>query len=128
MILDNVSSHHSAQVAAWHAHEQNHRVRFHPIPTYSAWLNLVEVFFNLLQRKVARRGNFHSRQELVEATLAYNRKFSSEHRIFRWTKPVPVLLRKLNYVTGHSRQPSRPTVRATDPGTRLNPCVSRPGH
>jgi transposase len=100
VILDNVSSHHSAEVAAWHAHQHNQRVTFHPIPTYSSWLNLVEVFFNLLQSKVVRRGNFHSRQELVDAMLAYIRKFSSEHRIFRWTKPAPVLLRKLNYVTG----------------------------
>jgi transposase len=101
VILDNVSSHHSAEVAAWHAHKQNQRVTFHPIPTYSSWLNLVEVFFNLLQSKVVRRGNFHSRQELVDAMLAYIRKFSSERRIFHWTKPAPVILRKLNYVTAH---------------------------
>lgn len=101
VILDNVSSHRSAEVAAWHGHEPNQRVTFHPIPTYSSWLNLVEVFFNLLQTKVVSRGAFRSRQQLVDAILAYIRKFSSEHRIFRWTKPAPVILSKLNYVTGH---------------------------
>jgi transposase len=101
VILDNVSSHHSAEVAAWHEREKSQRVIFHPIPTYSSWLNLVEVFFNLLQSKVVSRGIFRSRQELVDAILAYIRKFSSEHHIFRWTKPAPVILRKLNYVTGH---------------------------
>ena len=101
VILDNVSSHHSAEVQAWHRREKNQRVLFHPIPTYSSWLNLVEIFFNMLQSKVVSRGIFRTRQELIDAIMAYVRKFTEERHLFTWTKPAPVILRKLNYVTGH---------------------------
>jgi len=101
VILDNVSSHHSAEVQAWHRREKNHRVVFHPIPTYSSWLNLIEIFFNMLQTRVVSRGVFRTRQELIDAIMAYIRKFTAERHIFAWTKPAPVILRKLNYVTGH---------------------------
>ena len=101
VVIDNVSSHCSAEVATWHHQEAHQRVVFHPIPTYSSWLNLVEVFFNLLQSKVVRRGLFGSKKELVSAIRAYIEKFNREGRIFHWTKPASVLLSKLNYVTGH---------------------------
>ncbi len=55
----------------------------------------------MLQGKVLRRSVFRSRQEIVDALLAYIRKFTREHHIFRWTKPAPVLLRTLTYVTRH---------------------------
>ena len=101
VILDNVSSHHSAEVAAWHAKPGNDRVTFHPIPTYSSWLNLVEIFFNLLQAKVIRRGNFHSRRELVHRVMAYVEHFSAQGKVFQWTKPAAAILQSLNYVTPH---------------------------
>ncbi len=101
VILDNVSSHHSAEVAAWHAKPGNDRVRFHPIPTYSSWLNLVEIFFNLLQAKVIGRGNFRSTKELVQRIMAYIEHFSVQGSVFQWTKPAAAILQSLNYVTGH---------------------------
>jgi len=101
VIVDNVSSHCSAEVATWHGQEAHQRVVFHPTPTYSSWLNLIEVFFNLLQSKVVSRGVFRSKRELVVAILAYIQKFNREGRVFHWTKPAPVLLTKVTYVTGH---------------------------
>ena len=62
IILDNVSSHDSAEVKKWHGQPRNQRVVFHFTPTYSSWLNLVEVLFNLLQAKVLRKGNKSYRQ------------------------------------------------------------------
>jgi len=101
VILDNVSSHRSAEVARWQGRKRNARVHFHPIPTYSSWLNLVEVFFNLLQRKVVSRGNFPSTSDLIRRILTYVDKFNQEGRPFHWTKTPETILRSLNYVTGH---------------------------
>lgn len=101
VILDNVSSHHSTEVARWHAQPGHDRVQFHPIPTYSSWLNLVEIFFNLLQAKVIRRGNFTSKRELVQRILRYIDHFNGQGRVFQWTKPAASILRSLNYETGH---------------------------
>ena len=99
LILDNYGTHTHPKVKEWLAARPRYHLHF--TPTSASWLNLVEVFFNMLQSKVVSRGVFRSRQELIDALLAYIRKFSSEHHIFCWTKPAPVLLRKLNYVTGH---------------------------
>ena len=62
VILDNVKSHDSKEVQEWHRQPRHRRVVFHFIPTYSSWLNLAEVFFNVLQAKVLRRGVFPSKR------------------------------------------------------------------
>lgn len=101
VILDNVSSHDSKEVKKWHLRPRNKRVVFHFIPTYSSWLNLAEVLFNLLQAKVLRRGVFPSKQALVTAIMNYIQKFNEEGRIFRWTKTAQAIISSVNNLTGH---------------------------
>lgn len=92
IVMDNVSSHISKEVNTWHQQPHTHRITFHLVPTYSSWLNLAELFFNLLQAKVLRRGIFRSKQELVKAVLAYVDQFSKEGKPFRWTKTAAEIL------------------------------------
>ncbi|HLC29202.1 MAG TPA: IS630 family transposase, partial [Dehalococcoidia bacterium] len=66
-----------------------------------SWLNLVEVFCNLLQAKVIRRGNFTATRDLVQRILRYIDHFNLQGTVFHWTKPAAVILKSLNYVTGH---------------------------
>ncbi len=101
VILDNVSSHDSKEVHEWHRRPRNKRVVFHFIPTYSSWLNLAEVLFNLMQAKVLRRGVFTSKKSLVTAIMDYIRKFNTEGRIFRWTKTAEAIITSVNNLTGH---------------------------
>jgi transposase len=101
VILDNVSTHRSEEVRIWHAQKKNQRIVFHFIPTYSSWLNLVEVLFNLLQAKVIRRGRFPSKQDLTAKLLAYIEHFNQENRIFQWTKPAEDLVRSYTSRTRH---------------------------
>lgn len=100
VILDNVSSHNSKEVREWHRQPRNKRVVFHFIPTYSSWLNLAEVLFNLMQAKVLRRGVFTSKKFLVTAIMDYIRKFNTEGRIFRWTKTAEAIITSVNNLTG----------------------------
>jgi transposase len=69
VVLDNVSSHKSKEVQRWM--ESHPRVFFHFVPTYSSWLNLVELFFSLVQTKVVARGIFPSKSDLVAKLLAF---------------------------------------------------------
>ena len=85
----------------WHTEPKHRRVLFHFTPTYSSWLNLIEVLFNLVQAKVVRRGTFASKQALVEKLLAYIEQFNKEGKVFQWTKPAAAIFRSLNYPTGH---------------------------
>jgi transposase len=65
VVLDNYATHKYERVQAWLA--THPRVRLHFTPTYASWLNLVEVFFAIIERQALRRGDFASVQELVRA-------------------------------------------------------------
>jgi len=101
VILDNVKSHDSKEVRDWHRQPRHRRVVFHFIPTYSSWLNLIEVLFNLLQAKVLRRGVFPSKQTLVAAIVSYLQKFNEEGRPFRWKKTAEAIIASVNNLTRH---------------------------
>lgn len=101
IVLDNVSSQASREVQEWHRRPRSRRVAFHFIPTYSSWLNLAEVQFNLLQAKVIRRGVFPSKPALVTAIMNYIKKFNEEGRVFRWTKTAETIISSSNKLTRH---------------------------
>src|ERR1700758_1742998 len=58
IILDNLSAHKTKLVRQFL--EQNPRVSFHFTPTYSSWLNQVELWFAKIERDVIARGVFTS--------------------------------------------------------------------
>ena len=99
VVLDNVSSHKSAVVRQWLT--RHSLVSFHYTPTYSSWLNLVEIFFNLVQSKVITRGTFPSKRDLVAKLLAFVDKFNREGKRFHWTKTPDQILLALKHLSGH---------------------------
>lgn len=99
VVLDNVSSHKSKAVELWM--ESHHRVFFHFVPTYSSWLNLVEIFFGMVQNKVVARGVFPSKSDLVAKLLGFVDKFNREGKRFKWTKTPESILRSLELLSGH---------------------------
>ena len=58
----------------------------HHTPKHASWLNQVELFFSTLARRLLRRGQFTSRDELVAAVdnfvLAYD---EHDAKPYRWT-------------------------------------------
>src|ERR1700684_71155 len=56
IVLDNLSAHKTQAVVEFL--EQHPKVRFHFTPTYSSWLNQVEIWFAKMQRDVVSRGGF----------------------------------------------------------------------
>ena len=62
IVLDNLSAHKTQAVQTFL--QQNPRVRFHFTPTYSWWLNQVELWFAKIQRDVIDRGIFTSLADL----------------------------------------------------------------
>jgi transposase len=64
----------------------SHRIRFVYTPKHSSWLNQVEIIFGILMRKVIRRGNFTSTQDLRNKLLAFIDYFNQVFaRPFKWT-------------------------------------------
>jgi transposase len=60
--------------------EQNPRVRFHFTPTYSSWLNQVELWFAKVEREVIARGVFTSVPDLARKLRRYINACSANAR------------------------------------------------
>src|SRR3954451_1557796 len=64
--------------------ERNPNVKFHFTPTYSSWLNQVEIWFSRLEREVIARGIFTSVNDLARKLMRYIRAYSKNARPFKW--------------------------------------------
>ena len=63
-----------------------HRIRFVYTPKHSSWMNQVEIVFGIVMRKVIRRGNFTSVEDLRNKILAFIDYFNQVFaRPFNWT-------------------------------------------
>jgi len=64
----------------------DHRIVFHYTPKHASWLNQIEIWFSILARKLLKRGNFTSQDDLKRQVLAfigyYNRTMAKP---FKWT-------------------------------------------
>jgi transposase len=70
VIADNLSAHKSQRVAAFLAAHPN--VHMHFIPTYSSWLNQIELWFAKIERDVIARGIFTSVKDLARKLMKYH--------------------------------------------------------
>lgn len=87
IVLDNLSAHKTHAVAEFL--EKNPRIRFHFTPTYSSWLNQVELWFAKIQRDVITRGVFTSVADLSRKLMKYIRLYAKTAKPFRWTYTNP---------------------------------------
>ncbi|HEX9166271.1 MAG TPA: IS630 family transposase [Gemmatimonadales bacterium] len=83
LVMDNGSSHVSKATKAWlEAHPRFHVTR---TPCHASWLNMIEIWFSVLTRKVLRRGEFASRQALADKIIEFIGEYNAKARPFRWT-------------------------------------------
>lgn len=82
IILDNLSAHKTQSVHEFL--EQNPRVQFHFTPTYSSWLNQVEIWFAKIERDVIARGIFTSVPDLARKLRRYINAYSAHARPIQW--------------------------------------------
>jgi hypothetical protein len=87
IVLDNLSAHKTQAVAEFL--EQHPKVRFHFAPTYSSWLNQVEIWFAKIERDVIARGVFMSVPDLHRKLMKYIRAYSKRAQPIRWTYTDP---------------------------------------
>jgi transposase len=60
-------------------------ITIHYTPTYSSWLNQVEIWFSKIQRDLITRGIFKSTTDLRRKLMAYIRLHNGHCRPFLWT-------------------------------------------
>jgi len=82
VILDNYCIH--KRCDEWL--EANKNVKFHYTPTSASWLNMVEIWFNIMTRKILRGSSFDSTDELSKAMKDYIKYYNRSAEPFIWKK------------------------------------------
>src|SRR5262245_57480957 len=87
VILDNLSAHKTTHVEAFLAAHPH--VRLHFTPTYSSWLNQVELWFAKIERDVIARGIFTSVKDLARKLMRYIRRYNQAPKPVKWKYADP---------------------------------------
>src|SRR5713226_2195937 len=82
VIADNLSAHKTKRVDAFLA--QYPSVHLHFTPTYSSWLNQVELWFAKIERDVIARGVFTSVPDLKRKLMRYIRHYNKQPKPVKW--------------------------------------------
>lgn len=113
-VVDNLNTHQSASLVRYVAHvsavteelgeagkrgilksmksraaflsDPAHKIVFHYTPRHTSWMNQIEIWLSILVRKLLRRGNFTSVEDLRAKVLAFIDYFNrTMAKPFRWT-------------------------------------------
>ena len=82
VIADNLSAHKTKRVDEFLAAHLN--VHLHFTPTYSSWLNQVELWFGKIERDVIARGVFTSVSDLKRKLMRYIRHYNTQPKPVKW--------------------------------------------
>lgn len=82
-IVDNGSSHAGQasidrMTTAWPTAELVH------LPIHASWLNQIEIYFSILQRKAITNGDFASLDDLATRILAFQDRYNATAKPFNW--------------------------------------------
>src|SRR5215813_9016806 len=101
IILDNLAAHKTQLVRDFLA--RHPRVHFHFTPTYSSWLNQVELWFSKVERDVIARGVFTSVKDLARKLRRYINAYSANAKPIQWKYSDPIRRIRTNdfSATGH---------------------------
>src|SRR5690242_2589187 len=82
VIADNLSAHKTKRVEQFLTEHSN--VHLHFTPTYSSWLNQVELWFAKIERDVIARGVFTSVPDLKRKLMRYIRQYNKQPKPVKW--------------------------------------------
>jgi transposase len=87
VIADNLSAHKTTLLQRFL--EEHPSVQLHYTPTYSSWLNQIEIWFSKIERDVIARGIFTSKSDLSRKLLGYIRAYNEDAVPIKWTYRNP---------------------------------------
>jgi len=93
LVVDNYATHKHIKVKCWLARRPQWHV--HYTPTYSSWLNQVEVWFNIITQRAIRRGSFRSVKQLMEKIQRFVQNHNRQTAPFAWTATADSILQKV---------------------------------
>jgi hypothetical protein len=93
-VVDGGSSHRGAKAARELAARYPHLILVH-LPTHASWLNQIELYFSIIQRKVLTPNDFPDLAAVEQRLLAYEALYNRTARPFAWTFTRDDLERRL---------------------------------
>jgi putative transposase len=85
LVLDNLNTHRGTHIDAWLVAHPGRLVIYY-LPFHASWLNQIELWFNTLQRRCLRLGDFLSADDLAAKVLAFIDTYNRHHaHPYRWT-------------------------------------------
>ena len=93
LVVDNYSTHKHVKVKRWLAARPRYHIHF--TPTYSSWINQVEIWFNIITQKAILRGSFSSVRQLVDKIRYFTDAYNPQARPFLWTATADSILQKI---------------------------------
>lgn len=97
LVMDNYAAHKKQEVRDWLT--ENPRIKPHFTPTSASWMNLVEVWFGIIERQAIHRGTFRSVSDLTTAIRRFIDGWNPRAKPFVWTKTADQILSKANRPT-----------------------------
>jgi DDE superfamily endonuclease len=104
-VVDNGSSHQGARsVSRWEMAHPN--LKLIQLPIHASWLNQIEIYFSVLQRKVLTPAHAGSPEGLASAILGFQTRYQALAEPFEWKFTRADLARLLSRLSLHaSTQP-----------------------
>lgn len=102
LVMDNYATRKTPEVRQWLAEHSRFHVHF--TPTSGSWLNLVEVWFGIIDRQAIKRGVFTSVKDLNKKIRAFITGWNKRKHPFTWTiTPEQVLAKAKPKRTSETR-------------------------
>ena len=100
LILDNGPTHAPKQFEAWLAqqiidHQWNLSIQVYWLPKNASWLDQIEIWFSILQRKLLQPNHFESLTALEKAIEAFMAFYNQTAKPINWTYTIEKLEHKL---------------------------------
>ena len=102
-IVDNGSSHRGQRAIRRLQAKWSNIVLVHT-PVHASWLNQVEVYFSIVQRKLLTPNDFASLADLEQQLLRFQQRYQQSARPFQWTFTRRDLARLLQRIDRHERR------------------------
>jgi transposase len=106
VIVDNGSDHRGQAAIGRLAKAWPNAIMIHT-PVHASWLNQIEIFFSIVQKKVISPNDFASTGQLAATLLAFTARYNQTTRPFNWKYTATDLAGTLDRISAH-QQPAKP--------------------
>lgn len=106
VIVDNGSDHRGKAAIARLRNAHPNAVMVHT-PVHASWLNQIEIFFSVIQKKVVSPNDFPSLEKLSETLLAFIDRYNCTAEPFNWKYTADDLKDLLHRIREHEKQDTR---------------------